>query len=379
MGFKNNVKIGILGGGQLGKMLIQTALDFDFDISVLENDPHCPCAAISGNFILGDIMDFDTVYNFGKTVDIITIEIENVNIEALRKLESEGKKVYPQPEIVEKIKDKTIQKKFFDDYNIPTSAFFLVENKNDAIEKIKSFPVVNKIGVGGYDGRGVQIIRNEAELEKVFDAKGIIEELINFEKELAVIVARNPSGQIVAFPVVEMVFHPEANLVEYLFSPANINSEIEEKAKSIAKSVAERFEIVGLLAVEMFLTREGEILVNEVAPRPHNSGHHTQKANLISQFDMHWRAILDLPLLDLRPISTAAMVNILGEPGHEGQVVIEGLDQILGIEGVFPFFYGKKTTKPFRKMGHVTILESNFEYLIEKVNFVKDKLKVISK
>ncbi len=379
MGFKNNVKIGILGGGQLGKMLIQTALDLDLDISVLENDPNCPCAAISGNFILGDIMDFDTVYNFGKTADIITIEIENVNIEALKKLESEGKKVYPQPEIVEKIKDKTIQKKFFDDYKIPTSAFFLVENKNDAIGKIKSFPVVNKIGVGGYDGRGVQIIRNEAELEKVFDAKGIIEELINFEKELAVIVARNPSGQIVAFPVVEMVFHPEANLVEYLFSPANINSEIEEKAKSIAKSVAERFEIVGLLAVEMFLTREGEILVNEVAPRPHNSGHHTQKANLISQFDMHWRAILDLPLLDLRPISTAAMVNILGEPGHEGQVVIEGLDQILGIEGVFPFFYGKKTTKPFRKMGHVTILESNFEYLIEKVNFVKDKLKVISK
>ncbi|MBK9936189.1 MAG: 5-(carboxyamino)imidazole ribonucleotide synthase [Cytophagaceae bacterium] len=379
MGFKNNTKIGILGGGQLGKMLIQAALDFDLDVSVLENDAHCPCAGITRNFVLGDIMDFDTVYNFGKTLDVITIEIENVNIEALKKLEAEGKMVYPQPAIVETIKDKTIQKQFFADHNIQTSDLLLIENKEDAKNKIQSFPVVNKIGVGGYDGRGVQIIRDSGDIEKVFNANGIIEQLIDFEKELAVIVARNPSGSIVAFPVVEMVFHPEANLVEYLFSPANISTDVEEKAKSIAKTVAEKFGIVGLLAVEMFLTKDGQILVNEVAPRPHNSGHHTQKANLISQFDMHWRAILDLPLVDLKPVSTAAMVNILGEPGYEGAVNIEGMDQILGIEGVFPFFYGKKTTKPFRKMGHVTILDSNFDNLIEKVNFVKDNLKVISK
>ena len=378
MDFKNAKKLGIIGGGQLGKMLIQAALDLDIEIWVLENDINCPCNDIAHKFIKGDITDFEAVYNFGKQVDVITIEIENINIEALKKLELEGKKVFPQPSIIENIKDKRTQKQFFKDQGIPTSDFILVDGLADIRKNSAFFPAVNKIGIGGYDGRGVQVVREIEGIDNCFDEKGILEKLVDFDKELAVVVARNPSGETKAFPVVEMVFHPKANLVEYLFSPAQISEELSQMATQIAIDTANTYKIVGLLAVEMFLTKDNQILVNEVAPRPHNSAHHTQKANFTSQYDQHIRAIFDLPLGNPEAIMQAAMVNILGEVGHEGFAVYKGLDTILKQENVYPFFYGKKFTKPFRKMGHVSILEQDFEKLKEKVKFVQKNLKVVS-
>jgi 5-(carboxyamino)imidazole ribonucleotide synthase len=379
MSFNSSLKIGIIGGGQLGKMLIQAALDLDFEIFVLENDPNCPCSQIAHRFILGNINDFQTVYNFGQLVDIVTIEIENVNVEALLKLEKEGKKVFPQPNIIAKIKHKCTQKAFFKAHNIPTADFINVRNIKDIKNNLSFLPAVNKIGVGGYDGKGVQILRTEKDIEKAFDADGILEKLIDFDKELAVIVARNENGDIKAYPVVEMVFHPVANLVEYLFSPAHITSEQASIATQIAIKTAQAYQIVGLLAIELFLTKDNQILVNEVAPRPHNSGHHSQKANYVSQFDQHIRAITGLPLGNTDAICASAMVNLLGEANYDGPVFYEGIEKIMAVENIFPFFYGKKRTKPFRKMGHVSILESNFEKLKEKVNFVTENLKVISK
>ena len=374
-----SLKIGIVGGGQLGKMLIQTALDLDLHITVLDPDPECSCATIASRFICGSLTDYHTVYAFGKDLDVITIEIENVNIEALKQLEKEGKSVFPQPGVVEIIKNKSTQKQFFADHAIPTSTFIRVKNREDVIRNAEFLPAVNKLSVGGYDGKGVQLLKTPADLPLAFDADGILEKFVDFEKELAVIVARNSRGEVRCFPPVEMVFHPVANLVEYQFSPARISPETREKAEEIARNTAEAFGITGLLAVEMFLTREGDILVNEVAPRPHNSGHHTQKANAVSQFDQHWRAILGLPLGDTTPFSLAAMVNILGEEGHTGEAEVQGLDSILQVKDAYPFFYGKKQTKPFRKMGHVSILAPDFENLKEKVNFVQNNLKVISK
>lgn len=371
-------KLGILGGGQLGKMLIQSALDLDLDISIIDPDPHCPCSTLVSTFICGDIQDYDQVYNFGKTVDLVTIEIENVNIEALYALEKEGIKVYPQPRVLESIKNKCTQKDFFVNNSIPTADFIKVQNRSEVIDNKFLLPAVNKLAVGGYDGKGVQIINSEEDLLLAFDAPGLLEKKIDFEKELAVVVARNFNGDIEAFPSVEMVFHPTANLVEYLFSPANISNEVASKAIEIAKKIAEQYKIIGLLAVEMFLTKDGQILVNEVAPRPHNSAHHTQKANFTSQFDQHLRAILNLPLGNTDAISMSAMVNLLGEENHTGPVEYEGLEKILKQKNTYPFFYGKKITKPFRKMGHVSILEPNFDKLKEKVNFVKDNLKAVT-
>lgn len=373
----NDIKIGILGGGQLGKMLLQTALDLDLNVSILDADPACSCAKHTTQFIQGSITDFDTVYQFGKNLDVITIEIENVNIDALKQLEKEGKKVFPQPSIVEIIKNKSLQKQFYKENNIPTSDFVQVNSKADI--NADFLPAVNKLAVGGYDGKGVQVLKSASDIEKAFDAPGILEKFVDFEKELAIIVARNENGDTKCFPVVEMVFHPIANLVEYQFSPAHIDAEIAKKAEEIAIKTAEAFGIVGLLAVEMFLTKDGQILVNEVAPRPHNSGHHTQKSNAVSQFDQHWRAILNLPLGDTQSFKLAAMVNILGEDGHIGEAYVEGLEAILNLSNSFPFFYGKKETKPFRKMGHVSILADDFENLKEKVKFVQNNLKIKAK
>lgn len=374
-----SLKIGILGGGQLGKMLIQTALDLDLHIAVLDPDPECSCATLTTRFVCGSITDYDTVYAFGKDLDVITIEIENVNIDALKQLEMEGKSVFPQPGVIEIIQNKSTQKQFFAGHGIPTSPFLHVRSREEVISNAGFLPAVNKLSVGGYDGKGVQLLKTSADLHKAFDADGILEKFVDFEKELAVIVARNSRGETRCFPPVEMVFHPVANLVEYQFSPAHIRAELSEEAENIARKTAEAFGITGLLAVEMFLTRDGQILVNEVAPRPHNSGHHTQKANAVSQFDQHWRAILDLPLGDTTPFSLAAMVNILGEEGHTGEAEVQGLGKILELKDAYPFFYGKKQTKPFRKMGHVSILAPDFENLKEKVNFVQNNLKVISK
>lgn len=376
--FEKNFKVGLLGGGQLGRMLIQAAIDLDIHLKILDPDPQAPCSLIASEFVEGSFNDFDTVYNFGQDCEVITIEIENVNLEALEKLESEGKKVFPQPHVLRIIKNKRIQKQFYKDNSIPTADFILTENREEISKNIDFLPAFNKLGVGGYDGKGVQKLSSEADLSLAFDVPSLLEKAIDFEKEIAIIVSRNESGEIKLFPTVEMAFHPTQNLVEYLFSPANISEIINEKAKKIAKDVAEKLGIVGLLAVEMFVTKNGEILVNEVAPRTHNSGHHTIRANFTSQFEQQLRAVLNLPLGDTSAFLPSAMVNLLGEEGFEGQAKYVGMNEVLAIKGVFPFLYGKKITKPFRKMGHVTVLGNNFEELDEKVNLVREKLKVIS-
>ncbi|HEY0744106.1 MAG TPA: 5-(carboxyamino)imidazole ribonucleotide synthase [Chryseosolibacter sp.] len=373
--FHQNFKLGILGGGQLGRMLIQSGIDFNIPFTILDPDVHAPCSTL-GEFHIGKLTDFDTVMNFGSSCDIITIEIENVNTSALKELQRQGKKVYPQPEVIELIQDKRVQKQFYQKNNIPTAEFILTDNAK-AVEANKHFlPAVNKLGKEGYDGRGVQILRNETDLSKAFDAPGLLEKLIDFEKEISVIVARNASGEIKTFPVVEMVFHPVHNLVEYLFAPAMISKEIEAKADAIARDIISKLNMVGLLAVEMFVTKQGDVLVNEIAPRPHNSGHQTIEGNVTSQYEQHLRAILDLPLGDTQITSPSAMVNLLGEDGFSGAALYEGFADVAKVSGIHVHLYGKKVTKPFRKMGHVTIIDHDLENLKKKANFVKETLKV---
>lgn len=373
--FHQNFKLGILGGGQLGRMLIQSGIDFNIPFAILDPDIHAPCATL-GEFHVGKLTDFETVMRFGSSCDIITIEIENVNTSALKELQRQGKKVYPQPDVIELIQDKRVQKAFYKKNNIPTADFVLTENAIDVSAHKNFLPAVNKLGREGYDGRGVQILRTEKDLAKAFDAPGLLEKLIDFDKEISVIVARNASGEIKTFPVVEMVFHPVQNLVEYLFAPAAISQQVEAKADRIARDIISRLNMIGLLAVEMFVTRTGEVLVNEIAPRPHNSGHQTIEGNVTSQYEQHLRAILDLPLGDTQVISPSAMVNLLGEDGFSGPALYEGFDELAKISGVHVHLYGKRVTKPFRKMGHVTILDTDLENLKKKANFVKETLKV---
>ena len=376
--FYQDFKLGILGGGQLGRMLIQACTNFDLHSSVLDKDANAPCSLLASSFKPGDITDFDTVYAFGKTVDMLTIEIENVNVEALKKLEEEGLTVYPQPAIIDIIKDKRRQKMFYREHGIPTADFVLVDNREAIKQHMDFLPAFNKLGTGGYDGGGVQRIRNAEDIEKGFDAPGLLETLVDFACEISVIAARNSKGEVSVFPAVECVFHPEHNLVDYLFAPSEVSPEIEEKAEKIARQVIASFGLVGLLAVEMFVTRDGEVLVNEVAPRPHNSGHQTINANITSQYEQHLRAILGLPLGATDIILPSAMVNLLGEAGYTGPAKYEGLDDLLAIEGASIFLYGKKETRPQRKMGHVTIVDQNADALKRKVEEVKKVIKVIS-
>lgn len=370
-------KLGILGGGQLGRMLIQAGIDFNIPFSVLDPDKHAPCASLA-EFSHGKLTDFDTVVNFGSTCDIITIEIENVNTAALTTLVKQGKKVYPQPDIIALIQDKRTQKNFYKKNNIPTAEFVLVENADDVKKKSSFLPAVNKLGREGYDGRGVQILQTEEDLSKAFDAPGLLEKLIPFEKEIAVIVARNERGEIKSFPPVEMIFHPVQNLVEYLFAPATLTEEVLQRADTIAKAVVEKLSLIGILAVEMFVTPDGNVLVNEIAPRPHNSGHQTIEANSTSQYEQHLRAILNLPLGDTSLLLPSAMVNLLGEPGFEGPARYQGMEEVLKVKGVHVHLYGKRITKPFRKMGHITIVDNDIDGLKKKANFVKQTLKVIA-
>ena len=372
-------RIGILGGGQLGLMLLQAAVDWNLDIHVLDPDAEAPCKQIAPHFQQGSLQDYDTVYNFGKNLDIITIEIEKVNVQALETLEKEGKKIFPQPSVIRQIQDKRVQKQFYKENNLPTADFILTENREDVYKNASFLPAFHKLGKDGYDGRGVQRLTSEADIEKAFEQPGLLEKAVPFEKELAVIVARNVRGEITTFPTVEMVFHPELNLVEYLFAPAEIEKSIDEKAQEIARKTAEAFQIVGLLAVELFMTADGEILINEVAPRPHNSGHHTIRANATSQYEQHWRAILDLPLGSTHAYGPSAMVNLLGEEGYNGPAVYEGMETLLATEQVFPFLYWKAITKSFRKMGHITIMDADIASLKRKVDFVKQHIRVISK
>lgn len=373
-----NKILGILGGGQLGRMLIQSAITYNQDIHILDPDPTAPCNDIAQQFQVGSLRDFDTVYAFGKNCDVITVEIEAVNTEALQKLVEEGKKVFPQPAILKLIQDKREQKKFYQEHGIPTADFILTKNKADVISGKSFLPAVNKLGKEGYDGRGVQILRSESDLDKAFDAPGLLEKLIDFDREIAVTVARNESGELVVYPAVECEFHPTANLVEFLFAPAQISPQIEKRAQEIAKDVILKLEMVGILAVELFVTKSGEVLVNEIAPRPHNSGHHTIEANFTSQFEQHLRSVMGWPLgnPDLR--CPAAMINLLGEDGFSGPVLVEGKDEALAEKGVYIHLYGKKLTKPFRKMGHVTILDDDIARLKEKANRIKELIKIKS-
>ena len=374
--------IGILGGGQLGLMLLQAAIDWNLRVHILDPDPEAPCRTLCAQFTPGSLTDYDTVYQFGQGVDVLTIEIERVNVDALEALEREGKRVFPQPSVIRIIQDKRLQKQFYRVHDLPTADFILTENRADValveIHEPDFFPAFHKLGRDGYDGRGVQRIVSVADVGKAFDAPGVLERAVDFEKELAVIVARSERGDVRTFPTVEMVFHPELNLVDYLFAPADISEDIDRQSQDIARRTANAFGIVGLLAVELFLDKQGNILINEVAPRPHNSGHHTMRVNVTSQFEQHWRAILNYPLGDTTAYQSAAMVNLLGEDGHTGPAVYEGLETLLAMPGVFPFLYGKAITKPFRKMGHVTVMDTNLDALREKVGRVKAGIRVVT-
>lgn len=370
--------LGILGGGQLGRMVIQSAISYNIDVHILDPDANAPCKSICQKFVQGNLKDFDTVYAFGKDCDVITIEIEHVNTEALEKLAAEGKKVYPQPDLIRLIQDKRVQKTFYRANNIPTADFILTDSKEQVLANADFLPAVNKLGKEGYDGRGVQILRSAEDLQKAFEAPSLLEKLIPFEQELAVIVARNERGELKAYSPVECAFHPTANLVEFLFAPATVTDVIAEKAKQVAIQVIEALGLIGILAVELFVTKEGEVLVNEIAPRPHNSGHHTIEANFTSQFEQHMRAVMNMPLGNTELRMPAAMVNLLGEEGFSGDVLVEGLDEAMAEKGVYVHLYGKKTTKPFRKMGHVTILDEDVHQLQSRALGIKNLIKIKS-
>ncbi|MES3019179.1 MAG: 5-(carboxyamino)imidazole ribonucleotide synthase [Bacteroidota bacterium] len=374
--FYGDLKLGILGGGQLGRMLIQESINYNVTTHVLDPDGDAPCKDLCSKFVTGSLTDYQTVYEFGKGLDLITIEIEKVNVDALEQLENEGVLVYPQSRVIRLIQDKGIQKQFFKENDIPSSRFQLIQDRAELKNGNFPLPFIQKLRKDGYDGRGVHSVRQPSDLDNAFDAPSLIEDWVDFEKELAVIVSRNENGEIKTFPCVEMEFNPEANLVEFLISPSTLSEDILKKADDLAVKIAKDLKIVGVLAVELFLTTDGEILVNELAPRPHNSGHQTIEGNYTSQYEQHLRAIFNLPLGDTRSISNAVMINLLGEKGFEGLAEYEGLNDILKIEGVYVHLYGKKLTKPFRKMGHVTILDDDREKAIEKAKFVQSSLKV---
>ena len=360
-----NKTLGILGGGQLGKMVLDVSNRWGLKVYVLDSNIECPSSKLCSKFFVGDLMDFDTVVQFGQNVDLITIEIENVNVEALKFLESKGKKVFPQPRVIEIIQDKSKQKEFYIDNEIPTSSF----RSCNGIEELKSliskgeisYPFIWKASKMGYDGYGVNKISDNKSLEKLSDCHCIVEELISIEKELSVMVGLRESGEILNYPVVEMEFNKDSNQVEYILSPAQISQELKIKAEKIACNIAEKFKICGIIAVEMFLTNQDEILVNEVAPRPHNSYHFSIEGSYTSQFEQFLRAILDLPLGSTKILQNSVMVNLVGEKNSKGIVEYKNFDQIIGIEGVNPHIYGKLETKPNRKMGHITIINEDIE------------------
>lgn len=378
--YQQDFRLGILGGGQLGRMLIQACTNYDIFSTVLDPDPdaEAPCRHLASAFVQGSLNDFDTVYQFGKQVDLLTIEIEHVNVQALYQLEREGLTIYPQPRVLDIIQDKRTQKCFYREHGIPTPDFVLVDGR-DAIAAHSGFlPAFNKLGRGGYDGGGVRRLDSAADLDQAFDAPGLLERFIDFEQEISVIAARNARGDIAVFPAVECVFDPRYNLVDYLLAPSRAAAPVLARAEEIARLVVDKLQLVGLLAVEMFVTRDGDVLVNEVAPRPHNSGHQTIDANFTSQYEQHLRAILDLPLGATALKMPSAMVNVLGAEGCSGPARYEGLDELLGIHGVNLFLYGKKHTRPKRKMGHVTILDTDMQQLLAKVEQVKKTIRVVA-
>ena len=376
--FYGDLRLGILGGGQLGRMLIQQAINYNVTVKVLDPDREAPCRKLCDEFVVGSLGDYETVYKFGKKVDLLTIEIEKVNVDALEQLEKEGVLVYPQPRIIRLIQDKGLQKQFFKENDIPTAEFQVISSAEQLRKSHIPFPYIQKLRRDGYDGRGVYKVVDESYLAKAFTEPSLIERWIDFEKEIAVIVARNENGETKCFPMVEMEFNPQVNLVEFLIAPSTLPFEVHEQAERVAIKIAECLNIVGLLAVEMFLDKHGKILVNELAPRPHNSGHQTIEGNVVSQFEQHLRAIFNQPLGDTACLNNAIMINVLGEPGYEGPAVYQGIEKVLECAGVYVHLYGKALTKPFRKMGHVTIVDADREKAIEKAIFVQQTLKVVS-
>ncbi len=382
--FSSDFKLGILGGGQLGKMMLFDTRKLDIQTFVLDPSADAPCKIACDKFVQGSLLDFDTVYNFGKQVDVLTFEIELVNVDALEKLEEEGIKVFPSSKTLRIIQNKGKQKQFYKDNNIPTSDFRLFRNLESLRQELSNpesqlpSPFVWKSTEFGYDGNGVKVIQKIEDLEELPFGECIAEHLVDFKNELAVIVARNPKGEIKTYPVVEMEFHPEANQVEYVICPARIEEAVAAKARALALEVSEKFQHVGLLAVEMFQTHDDEILINEVAPRPHNSGHYSIEASYTSQFEQHLRAILNLPLGNTDSKVAAVMVNLVGAEGYSGNVVYKNIEQILALDGVTPHIYGKKQTRPFRKMGHVTIVDSSLVSARVTAEKVKQTIEVIS-
>ena len=375
--YGKHFQLGVLGGGQLGRMLIQETINYDVHVHSLDPDVNAPCKDVSHSFTIGSLNDFEDVYQFGKDKDVLTVEIENVSIEALEKLESEGVKVFPQPRVLKIIRDKGLQKQFYADNNIPTPDFYLVENKEDINKYIAEFPFMQKMRTGGYDGKGVTPLRSESDLITAFEVPSVLEKFVDFEKELSVIVARNENGDTKVYPTVECEFSPEANLVEFLFSPADVSADIEIAAEKLAIDIIDKLGMVGILAVELFLTKSGELLVNEIAPRPHNSGHHTIECNVTSQFEQHMRSVLNLPLGDTRIIQPGVMINLLGEKGYQGSAIYQGLEEAIALSGVKPHIYGKEETKSFRKMGHITIVAPTLEEAKVTGRKVKDMVKVV--
>ncbi|MEO9005266.1 MAG: 5-(carboxyamino)imidazole ribonucleotide synthase [Ginsengibacter sp.] len=371
-------RTGILGGGQLGRMLLQAAANYPVETFVMEKNPECPAAHLCHHFVKGDINNFNDVYNFGKDLDAVTIEIESVNIEALKKLESEGVKVYPRPAALEIIKDKILQKNYYREIQIPTSEFIITHQQSELAKHIDFLPAVHKLAMGGYDGRGVELLNKKSDLEKGFNEDAVLEKMVSIKKEISIIVAINVEEKSAIYPPVEMIFNNDLNLLEYQLSPAILEEKILWKAESIALTVVKNLKSPGIFAVELFIDIDDNVLVNETAPRVHNSGHHTIEAGFSSQFDMLWRVILGYPLGNTRAILNSAMVNLIGEKGYSGEAKYLNLDEVLQIENVFVHIYGKRDTMPGRKMGHVTILSNQRQQLIHIANKVKHTLKVIS-
>jgi 5-(carboxyamino)imidazole ribonucleotide synthase len=378
----SEIKLGIIAGGQLGKMLVLSASNWNVKTYVLDKDDHCPASTSCTFFYKGDQLNYDDVYRFGQLVDVLTLELENVNIDALKKLKREGKRIYPDPDKLEIIQDKGLQKQFYEKIKVPSSSFSLYNSKQEIISAFESgrltIPFVQKLRKGGYDGKGVSIIRSKDDLINLLDGASLVEDIVDADKEISAIVARNESGEVKCHPTVEMEFNSQANLVEKLICPSTLPEEIENKAEDIAIKIITELNLYGLLAVEMFVAKNNKIWVNEIAPRPHNSGHHTIESAITSQFEQLLRAIFNLPLGSTKLKMPAVMINLLGEPGYEGKVRYEGLTECLAVEGVKIHLYGKKTTKPFRKMGHVTILAPTVDEAKSKADFVKQKLKVVS-
>ena len=369
-------KVGILGGGQLGRMLLQSAANYPVETYILESDPDCPAAKLCHHFQIGNIRSREDVLAFGRQVDVLTIEIEQVNLEALEQLEQEGIEVIPSPSVLRVIQNKIRQKEFYVANGIPTAPFVVTQNQTELTEHLSLLPAVHKLGVGGYDGRGVVVLNSEKDLHKAFAEPSVLEQKIDIHQEIAVIVAVDKQGTLTCYPAVEMIFNSNLNLLDYQLCPASISTEIEVNAASLAQQVVGAFGSPGLFAVEMFVDQLGEVWINEIAPRVHNSGHHTIEAHYSSQFDMVWRILLGFPLGNPDRILPSAMINLVGADEQSGEALYEGLAEILAMPQAFVHIYGKRVTKPGRKMGHITLLNNNLEALRLDAERVKRMIQV---